>query len=170
MEIFLVLAALLLVLLLAGGLVRWLWRKGVRGRTFLALLTVGLAWNVYDAIYPDESFYVAEFTRLSTITLPSPVEFLEKQATFPDHFGDYSACFIVRIPADSMNSLMAQLDAPQNFPEKRLNCASDISDKVEASSQIYEFDLSARATREDAKISLSLVPDQNLAKIAWSLW
>lgn len=164
------LAALLTVLLLATILVRCLWRKGVRGRSVLGLLTSVLAWNVHDAIYPDDSFYVAEFKHLSTITLPSTVEFLEKRASFPDLFGDYSACFIVWIPSDSMNSLLEQLDTPQNFSGKLLNCSSDISDNAEASFQIYEFDLSAKATREDAKISLSLVPQQNFAKITWSLW
>lgn len=165
-----VLAALLLVLFLATVIVRWFWRKGVRGRAFLGVLAGVLAWNVHGAMYPDDSFYVAEFQHLSTLTLPSTVEFLEKQATFPDIFGDYTACFIVRISSDGMNSLLDQLDAPQNSSGKPLNCNADVSDRTEVPTQIYEFDLSTRATREDATISISLAPDQNLAKITWSLW
>jgi len=170
MTIFLLLSAVLLGLFTAFIVSRWLWRRGVLGRVLLIVAAAGMAWSIYDAIHPSESFYTVELNRLVQINLPSNGEFLEKTATFPDHFGDYSACFIVRFPPDAISNLRLQLGAQTSTSKELSSCGTNNAYRTTVTSQVYEFDLTSRSTREDAVITVSVAPNENLAKFTWYLW
>jgi hypothetical protein len=95
---FAVLIAFLISLLVIAGFVgRWLWRKGALGRTILALAVAGLCWQVYDAIYPSDSFYTAEFARLTGVSFPASGKIRFSDASYPDFFGDYTSCALFTV-------------------------------------------------------------------------
>lgn len=156
------------LLFLGAWLVRWLWKHGPIWRGLLVLGGVGFCWSLYSAYYPSESFYGEELQRLTKVDLPSGVVFLEKEVSFPDHFGDYSACFIVRLPPSAMEEFKSKLGVGSVSKEPVSGCNPG-APKV-SSSEALAFDLTARATREDAIIAMQLVPSENLAKVSWGLW
>lgn len=67
-----------------------------RRRRWLLVLSVVLlcilSFEIYRAIYPGEAFYRAEFERISGTAVPDSARFVLKEASFPDHFGDYTSC------------------------------------------------------------------------------
>jgi hypothetical protein len=72
---------------------------------------IGFAWLVYDAINPSESFYIAELERLTSIKLPSESKFIYKNTTYPDIYGAYSACFIVKLPKSAWVDLQSSISS-----------------------------------------------------------
>lgn len=167
MELFFLLVifgTILCVFLLAG----WLWKRGRVGQSMLALVVLGFCWPLYSAFYPSESFYRDELHRLAQVDLPQGVIFLEKETTFPDHFGDYSACFIVRLAPSAMDEFKSKLGAGVPVNELLSSCKPGASRLSKA--EAIAFDLTPRATREDAVISVQLVPSESLAKVSWELW
>ncbi len=59
----------------------------------LGLLSV----EIYTAIYPREAFYRAEFERIAGTEFPNSAQFIFKEASFPDHFGDYVSCAVFAV-------------------------------------------------------------------------
>ena len=162
---------LLVVLALSYALVRWLWRKGRYGRLLLVAGILGVLWSIYDAIYPPESFYVAELQRLVRLPLPAEARFVHKTATYPDFFGDYSACFIVHLSTDAMAKLKTSIASEPMHEVKADGCANmDENITKPLNLMANQYNLSKRATREDAEIFIELIPNQNLAVISWNTW
>ena len=155
---------------------RWLLRRGRVGRVILGLMSAALGlmsaalvWFVYEALYPPESFYLSEFERLTRISLPKQSQFVEKTATFPDHFGDYSACFIVRLSPEDIAALTAVLGVPKELRSEALRCSTQ-APTSNSQTKTALYDLASRATRTDAQIYIAVSQSQNLAQVSWYLW
>jgi hypothetical protein len=153
---------LLVILALLYVLVRWLWFKGRYGRLLLTAGFLGVLWLIYDAVYPPESFYAAELQRLVNVSLPAEAQFVYKTATYPDIHGDYSACFIVRLPAVALDKLKTSIASEPAHETKSFGCA-----QKPLNAMANQYTLTKRATREDAEIFIELISNQNLAVISW---
>ncbi|GEM_PF-3550426 len=163
-------ALVIVVLALLYVLVRWLWRKGRYGRLLLAVGFLGVLWSIYDAAYPPESFYAAELQRLVKVSLPAEAQFVYKTATYPDIHGDYSACFIVRLPAVAFEKLKVSIASEPTHEAKSFGCANMDKTLKPLNAMANQYTLTKRATREDAEIFIDLVPNLNLAVISWYAW
>lgn len=91
-----------------------LWRKGRMGKLVGVLLGAGVASQIYLAVYPPESFYRAEFERITGVAFPEDGEFLFKDASYPDFHGDYTSCALVKVTQDSFDHLKASLKPGSN--------------------------------------------------------
>ena len=161
---------LLVVLALLYVLVRWLWLKGLYGRLLLAAGFLCALRSIYGAVYPPDSFYTAELQRLVKVSLPAEAQFIYKTATYPDIHGDYSACFIVRLPAVALDKLKTSIASEATHETKSVGCGNMDKSVKPLNVMANEYNLTKRATREDAEIFIQLISSQNLAVILWYEW
>ena len=128
------------------------------------------AWSIYDAVYPPESFYVAELKNMVKVNLPSDAQFQFKTATYPDIHGDYSACFIVRLPQASWEQLKNSISSEPVHETKSEGCANMDKKLKPLNLMASQYNLSKRVSRENAEIFIELISDQKLAVISWYTW
>src|SRR3954454_8684948 len=95
------------LLLLAAAVVAawWLWRKGRTGRAFVVALAALGVWQVYTAVYPSDSFYKAEFEKVTGTKFPPDAQIMFKRASFPDLFGDYTSCALINVATQEYERL-----------------------------------------------------------------
>ncbi|WP_322969481.1 hypothetical protein [Faecalibacter sp. LW9] len=72
--------------------------------------TLLLIYSIWTAIYPSEDFYKDNFKEVTQIEFPKNSKFIYKDATFPDHFGDYTSVFIIETSKNEIDKLKAQLE------------------------------------------------------------
>lgn len=104
---FLALLGVVSLLAFAGlsALEMWLWHKGPIGKILGSLLATWLAFNIYTAFYPMESFYRDEFVNVTGYKFPKSGKFKFKSASYPDFHGDYEACAVIEISEDDFQEL-----------------------------------------------------------------
>lgn len=92
---------------LAYYLKQWLTKKGYRfvGIILFIIVPIWTAYEIYFAIYPPESFYIFEFEYHTGLVLPNSVEFIAKDASYPDIHGDYWSAAVVRLSTEDFNQL-----------------------------------------------------------------
>jgi hypothetical protein len=106
----LLLIAILIVglpILISVGSYRLLKRKGHNKMAVaLSILTIAVpGYYVFNAIFPDESFYTEEFKVNTDIPLPSSAVFLSKDATYPDIHGSYTSVAVIRLSETDYSKL-----------------------------------------------------------------
>lgn len=116
--VYLLVCVLLLVVCVVGRLVvRALWRAGPVGRASLAVGVALCGWGLYRAAVPATGAYLDEFARLSGVRLPASSEVLARQASFPDRYGRYTACFFARVAPSELPALQARMGAALRAPD-----------------------------------------------------
>lgn len=75
-----------------------------------------MIYFLYYAIYPDNDFYRTYFKTVTGIDFPKSAKIIEKTASFPDHFGDYTSVFVIKVKTDFYDNLQLKLE--QNKFEK----------------------------------------------------
>lgn len=93
----LLITLLISLLIIAGYVGYWLWRKGAPGRAILLVAIAAFCWQVYEGIYPPDSFYKEEFARLTGVPFPASGEIRFSDASYPDFFGDYTSCALFTV-------------------------------------------------------------------------
>lgn len=75
----------------------------------LAILsTIGLlsfTYFIYDAFFPNESFYVEEWKKNTELPFPQSADFEWKDATFPDQHNNYTSTAIIKVTKDDFDNL-----------------------------------------------------------------
>ena len=72
--------------------------------------TLLLIYSIWTAIYPSQDFYEDDFKEVTQIEFPKNSKFIYKDATFPDHFGDYTSVFMIETSKNEIDKLKAQLE------------------------------------------------------------
>lgn len=77
----------------------WLKRKGHKkfSFAFLILILGSLSYIIYSAFYPNDSFYVREFESNTNIPFPASGFIINKDATYPDQHGSFTAVAVIRL-------------------------------------------------------------------------
>lgn len=78
---------------------RYIRKKGYHRRfRLIALIPVFiLGCFIYISIFPPDNFYKEDFVEVTGMSFPENTTIGYKRATFPDHFGDYTSVFVVKI-------------------------------------------------------------------------
>lgn len=72
--------------------------------------TLLLIYSIWTAIYPSEDFYEDDFKEVTQIEFPKNSKFIYRDATFPDHFGDYTSVFLFETTKEETEKLKVQLE------------------------------------------------------------
>ena len=157
----------LLALVPAAFVGRWIWRKGLVARgTLVALLSLA-SWQLFEAVYPDDSFYISEAKRIVDLKIPGSAKLIYKTASFPDHFGDYSACIVLELTSPTTKQF--QFDLGTTFQtENEFDSCGTLRPGIKVAGLSY--DLSNRATRSDVQFYVSAYPSIGKFQVSWGLW
>ncbi|WP_116109048.1 hypothetical protein [Lewinella sp. IMCC34191] len=68
-----------------------------------AILVLGFI--MLRAVYPDDDFYLQDFTEVTGIEFPKKAEFLYTTASFPDHHGDYVSASLIKVESEFYKQL-----------------------------------------------------------------
>jgi len=108
--------AIVLYFLLALGIFAalevWLWRRGSIGKMIGLILLTGvtvIAFDIYTAFYPLESFYKNEFLRVTGNDFPVSGRFNFKEVSFPDIHGDYTSCALIEVSEKDYEALRSKI-------------------------------------------------------------
>lgn len=86
---------------------RWIAKSAVNKKyrllALIPIITVG--YFVYNAIYPGSDFYKGDFNEVTDIEFPSSGKIIEKSASYPDQFGDYTSSFLAEFDEDFIKHL-----------------------------------------------------------------
>ena len=96
---------------------RWLRKTEFRKYAFIIPMFIlgTLAYFIYTAFYPTDSFYKEDFESNTNIKLPETAKILEKDASYPDQFGDYWSSAIIQLNEDEYLMLQSELSQSKNF-------------------------------------------------------
>lgn len=75
--------------------------------TIAPILAVGFL--IYTALYPSKAFYKDDFKEVTNMAFPDDGKILYNDATFPDHFGDYSSISLIEVNANFYTQLANHL-------------------------------------------------------------
>ena len=100
---------IIFTLLTIIGIGYWLWNRGRIGRICVIALLCYLSFSAYRAFYPADSFYKAEFERITNIKFPESGYFIVQDSSYPDIHGDYSYCALVAVSSADYASLQKQM-------------------------------------------------------------
>ena len=114
----LLIALLISLLIIAGYVGYWLWREGAPGRAILVVAIVAFSWQVYEGIYPPDSFYKKEFGRLTGVPFPASGEIRFSDASYPDFFGDYTSCALFTVSDADYRELRQAIAKKQKHDAK----------------------------------------------------
>jgi hypothetical protein len=156
---------LICILIGIGFALRWVWKKGRIGKFLVVVFFIWLAWQEYLGIYPPETFYIKEFKRYVDIDIPSDAQFIYREASSSDFFGDYSACFNFQIPASSLQPFINKLGSEINKEKFEQSIPACINKDISIQDKLVlkYFDLASKAKRED--ISIGAVVDSSNSQI-----
>jgi hypothetical protein len=78
---------------------KWLSKKGYKkiGLIFILSISITLIYNIYTAIYPNDSFFKDEFTNGLMFSFPDSGKVLAKDAGYPDTHGKYCSCSLISV-------------------------------------------------------------------------
>lgn len=151
----------------------WLWRKGIVGRSILAMLVIILAGFVYIDIYPTESFYKAEFERVVGIPFPNEGQIVFKDASYPDFFGDYTSCALIDVPAGEYKKLLAHAREVKLRVDRadliKTNCWDALMKSIPG--EVFEAEASGESVHGEEEFTYwALIKDQNKVAIHYVSW
>lgn len=84
---------------------------------YLLGFSLFIAWQIYFAFYPANSFYEREFKEHTGIELPSSADIIDKGASYPDQFGDYESVAIIRFSPSDYEQLQKKIASNKDFEQ-----------------------------------------------------
>lgn len=88
----------------------------------LALMLGGVSYSGYTAVYPPDSYYLAQFTEVSLRPAPPSSKVVAKSASYPDFHGDYCSYSKIELAPADFASLLADIEQ-----DKRLRPVSGVA-------------------------------------------
>ncbi|MBC6697974.1 hypothetical protein [Hymenobacter sp. BT190] len=95
------------------GIYRWLVKRSQKAARLFLFLPVAISlitgYFVYTAFYPTDDFYEKEFHQITSLPFPKAGSIIDKDASYPDQHGDYSACARIEVPAPVYQHILHQV-------------------------------------------------------------
>jgi len=105
---------IILVLFIIGGVGRMYKSQlpFVKGLAWLlSLLIIAVGYLVYDAFYPNESFYIEEWKRGTGFQFPKNAKLIWKDATYPDQHNDYTSSVVFQVSSQDFNKIHNRIES-----------------------------------------------------------
>ncbi|OYU83847.1 MAG: hypothetical protein CFE24_09335 [Flavobacterium sp. BFFFF2] len=90
-------------------------------RIYLFALFLFSAYQTFNAFFPDESFYEAEFKTVTLREIPKSAEFISKKSSYPDFHGDYCSSSQIKLSKEDYQTLLTQLESDNRFTKNGQN-------------------------------------------------
>lgn len=123
----------------------WLWKKNNIWKFLISFGVIAFGINVYQAIYPNDSFYEREFTRVSSLKFPESGKILNKYASYPDLHGDYTACALIEISPIEYEALRKTIES--NSLSTKLTGASGCAQNEKWSDVLPNYTASIKVSK-----------------------
>jgi hypothetical protein len=103
--------------LLIFFLYKWLTKKGFRwiGNLVVVSLISLLAYSIYTAFYPTDSFYFDDFKQVTSRKIPGSASVIDKTASYPDFHGKYVSCSLIKLSKQDYVNLLGELNSDKNI-------------------------------------------------------
>lgn len=88
--------------------------KQLKIYTFLLILFLA-GYLAYNAVYPSDSFYVAEYERLTERKIPKSAKIKYKESAYPDHFGKYHSVSHIEVSEKDFHKLLKLTENDKDF-------------------------------------------------------
>ena len=80
-----------------------------RFRLFAVIPIAIISFIIYTAFCPLDEFYKEKYKEVTLLDFPEKGIIKHKTASYPDQFGDYTACFVVELDSKSLKLLKNNL-------------------------------------------------------------
>ncbi|MGY4539224.1 hypothetical protein ACVW0P_003658 [Mucilaginibacter sp. UYNi724] len=122
-------------------LYKWLAKKGYRwiGLLIIAISISTLAYGMYTAIYPTDSFYFEDFKKVTSLEIPKSAEVIDKTASYPDFHGDYISCALIKLSKQDYKSLLNTLNKDKMMLKNSEISGSDELNKIMKTGSINDI-------------------------------
>ena len=80
-----------------------------------SLIIVFFIYEIYGAIYPDDSFYEDDFTSITNLAFPRSGIILSKDADYPDPHGHYTSVAVVSLSSKDYQALISKVTNDKTF-------------------------------------------------------
>jgi len=77
--------------------------------TIFILILFSLAYFIYAAFYPNDSFYRKDFEKNTALAFPISAVIIKKEVTFPDIHGTYTSKAIIRLSVQDYHTVYQKL-------------------------------------------------------------
>lgn len=84
-------------------------------RATYAAIIAFVAWQAWFAVFPDDSFFLAQFEQAAARAAPAGAKVLARYASYPDLHGDYCSFSRMETDRSAYDRLLAQLGADVRF-------------------------------------------------------
>ena len=108
------------------------------GIAISAGLIAFIFFNVYTAIYPDDSFYFDDYKEITLRNAPKSASIIRKSASYPDQHGDYTSVSLMDLSALDYESLLSSIRSDPKFHITNQNIL--ISEEYEYVMQKHKYD------------------------------
>lgn len=141
--IFIIAALPILVLIV---LFRWLSKKIGRkiSWSLFCILVLGIGYEVYAAIYPNEGFYKTEFTMALKMPFPNSGKVVAKDASYPDTHGKYCSCSLIKTGSADFKKVLNHVMQQSQFKKETYEIQTDELQNVLNSSKGLDTNKSIR--------------------------
>ncbi len=82
---------------------------------FVLLVCIYIGYNIYTAIYPNESFYINDYELNTKLKFPKSAKFISKDATYPDIHGEYNSLSLIKITKEEFSNLLKITNLDSSF-------------------------------------------------------
>jgi hypothetical protein len=103
-----------------------------------------LGFIIFRAVYPSNEFYQEDFKEVTGLDFPNSGEIIDKTASYPDHFDDYTSVSLVRVNKEFYDRLSDHL-VVKGFEENREKISStelnEILGEIDNKEVVKEFSI-----------------------------
>ena len=119
---------------------------------FLSICSLILFAISYNDVFPNDDFYTEEFTLYTGIKLPASADIKEKDASYPDFFGDFSAVAIIELNSNDYDKLKKDISQLKNFQVDTTSQKIGVTDIFETlAEKIKKSDIEIVFLKSDAE-------------------
>ena len=101
---------ILVILILPIFLIYLLWAKVKFGKYLAVVFVCFISYQVYITLNPPNSFYMAEYQKITKQEFPKSGKIIKKYASLPDIHGDYESCAIIELSENDYKILKVFLE------------------------------------------------------------
>ncbi len=125
----------------------------------IALIPVlTIVYLICTAVYPLDEFYIEKYEEVTNMKFPDKGIIKYKSASYPDQFGDYTACFVVELEQVELELLKNNLEK-NGFVKKSFWIGSEEMEYINEKTKTKKFVEEYYKAVEDKNYNIGFLND-----------